>query len=543
MRIKLNSYQHESSSHNINSKNISKENIHSINLHIQSIIQARGVFNAAENRFTIYRQPFTTGTDIPQANDAEGIVTIRRNILIRDLAQTVWRLRNIEGSQTVHFALSKDVAAIIRATLHLSANRKISDRDIIRFALINQVTVLEADNKASLGQKMLEVIQTAIMNILLDPGVTPLQMLELMNEEVVGIYTQTTPEQTFDLYGHLEEEVPIQQVVNALTKRMNITLKRVVESHPLIAARVDCNALQQRSAACSGVPTLPKMGLIGAESTLGQLVENEIIKDIRKEMLKETLSEPKNETFKNLFWSYDELPANSLNNPLAMINRTASTLSSFTFLPNIVNTAMHWLSSPCALPYSDYLSKHAAAKPFLEKLFPRIFVSTNWAPPIAYRIGRHVAEPFGPNEKPCDHVILVVEPFTQASHIIIGDNGDCAAFYRVFERQRESGSADPNGRILVVYNLQIGVVQMASSSYSEYAVDRIIEEDLDLQKGIAQIKLLNSYSKFTEMQKQLLKSWIQDIGKEKARQAYFKTVLSHHPKPAKLWVLVEKLFE
>src|SRR5262249_51767828 len=52
-----------------------------------------------EERLTFLDQSHTTGADVTQKRDAVGLVTIGRNMLLRDLLQAVWRLRGLDKSQ------------------------------------------------------------------------------------------------------------------------------------------------------------------------------------------------------------------------------------------------------------------------------------------------------------------------------------------------------------------------------------------------------------------------------------------------------------
>ena len=51
-----------------------------------------------------------------QKETAVGLVTIGRNMLLRDLLQAVWRLRQIDKNQKIAFCLSEEVETIICQT-------------------------------------------------------------------------------------------------------------------------------------------------------------------------------------------------------------------------------------------------------------------------------------------------------------------------------------------------------------------------------------------------------------------------------------------
>ena len=54
-----------------------------------------------QERFTYYDQIHTTGSDIKQSPDAKAFVTISPTLILRDLLQGIWRLREIDKNQRI----------------------------------------------------------------------------------------------------------------------------------------------------------------------------------------------------------------------------------------------------------------------------------------------------------------------------------------------------------------------------------------------------------------------------------------------------------
>ena len=105
-----------------------------------------------EERLTFLDQSHTTGADVTQKLDAISIVTIGRNMLLRDLLQSVWRLRGLAKSQRVRFLVSEEVAGIIRQKLNLDTDHPIQLDAILQFVIANQASQQGRDNYKALKE-------------------------------------------------------------------------------------------------------------------------------------------------------------------------------------------------------------------------------------------------------------------------------------------------------------------------------------------------------------------------------------------------------
>ncbi|MBA3604351.1 MAG: hypothetical protein H0W50_12120, partial [Parachlamydiaceae bacterium] len=132
-------------------------------------------------RSTFLDQCHTTGADVKQKPNADGLVTIGGNMLLRDLLQAVWRLRGLEKAQRVKFIISKEVESIIRQslkknhaeslTMDLTLEKNIAPLcfdDILRFVITNQVKQQGKDNFKALRQELTSVVQSLLLDLLLD---------------------------------------------------------------------------------------------------------------------------------------------------------------------------------------------------------------------------------------------------------------------------------------------------------------------------------------------------------------------------------------
>jgi len=497
-----------------------------------------------EERFTIYRQPFTTGTHIEQSEDAEAFVTVGRNILMRDLSQTVWRMRKIERGQSVRFVVSKDVADVIRTTLGLDKTHKINDADIIRFAIYNETMQVKEDKFVSISQQMTEVIQKAVMDLLMDTTIPVEMVLELYNTAVEAIFSQTSPVDACDLYGQDEEEVPVAQAMEQILDQNRALLDAVLNSHQIFRERLDGEKIDEQMKACINLHGVKEMVTMPKQKDLGQLIELEKEKEKEKQKLKEQLQLDTSETefSKNKPWVYQEWKGSPPARDHAQnIHRRkgesqAASSSQVRQLPPPPNT-------PYSYPIEELLGKNEAITPLLPHLYSDIYVTTNWAPPMAYAEGAYVAQPFNDLGKPNQNLLVLMDTTTGRFDLVVGDTADIETFTKDLASDKATKQNLTEGRLTFIYNLDIGITQIGASTQTDGAVIDRCKNDLAFQGAIAQLKLLSGHFNFTKEQRKLLKQWIRQIGPEIAKTAYLNSVLAHSSNRDEIWMHVKELFE
>jgi hypothetical protein len=131
-----------------------------------------------EERLTFLDQSHTTGADVTQKRDAISLVTIGQNMLLRDLLQSVWRLRGLDKSQKVRFLISEEVSAIIRQALHLNEKAPIHFDQILSFVIANQAKQQGLDNYKALRQELALIPQSILLQVLLNETIAPIARLQ-----------------------------------------------------------------------------------------------------------------------------------------------------------------------------------------------------------------------------------------------------------------------------------------------------------------------------------------------------------------------------
>lgn len=117
---------------------------------------------------TYLDQNHSVGADHKQNQTAVGLVTIGKEMLLRDLLQSVWRLRGLDKGQKVQLVVTEEIANLIRDALKLNPEVKIGLKEIISYTVQNQVQRYKDDNVKALDLELDSLLQTQVLQLLLN---------------------------------------------------------------------------------------------------------------------------------------------------------------------------------------------------------------------------------------------------------------------------------------------------------------------------------------------------------------------------------------
>jgi len=189
---------------------------------------------AVDQRATFLDQSHTTGADVTQKRDAVGIVTISRNMLLRDLLQSSWRLRGLAQSQRVKFVITKEVEAIIRQATG-NAHGQIRFDDILRFVMINQTKQQGKDNFKALRQELANIPQSILMRVLVNKAISLEQKkktFEFLSEE----WIKDSCKRPGAVYGALTYKEHSQKVLDDERQRYMDRIDEIFKELPFLEA-------------------------------------------------------------------------------------------------------------------------------------------------------------------------------------------------------------------------------------------------------------------------------------------------------------------
>lgn len=161
------------------------------------------------DNITLYDQAHTFGADIKQDRKATAVVTIGENTFIRDLFQSVWRLRKLNQEQRVVLAVSNK----IKERILNGEKRELTKEDIYKFCLMNEARREADDNFRSEREKIQGLTKrTALSKTagLITDAVSDEQIIKIAKgiaSEEAELFIKVRPKETaYDQYAALKKE-------------------------------------------------------------------------------------------------------------------------------------------------------------------------------------------------------------------------------------------------------------------------------------------------------------------------------------------------
>lgn len=164
------------------------------------------------NRFTIYDQKRCTGANIAQDPEAEAFVTLHKTQTFRDLAQGVWRMREIEKGQQVHLVVTDEIRTIIASTLGKNP-LDLETNDLIDYSLRTQAQ-LQTRNGVKLIKQQLRALFEETCEALLKKAAPHLWHAEPYKSLILLSITELQ-DKPYQQYGKPVEEASALKVLTA----------------------------------------------------------------------------------------------------------------------------------------------------------------------------------------------------------------------------------------------------------------------------------------------------------------------------------------
>lgn len=173
-----------------------------------------------ERRFTFY--DITTGADVPQHMLAKAMVTVDKNITISSLSQAVWRLRKLEGLQTVTFAAKQEL---------LETFNEPSLGQLLRYAALNEAQKQITENYKAARDK----IDNKFKNII---DIHKLSLIPSQKSEFISLahpfIVLTEKNSAYDLFGGVTEIKEAEKVINDYIQSQLDSFRPIWEKTPAL---------------------------------------------------------------------------------------------------------------------------------------------------------------------------------------------------------------------------------------------------------------------------------------------------------------------
>ena len=168
---------------------------------------------------------------ISQKWNAIALVTIGHNMLLRDILQSVWRLRGLNKSQQVRFVVSEEVASIIRQKLSLKDNHPIGFDAILKFAISNQAAEQGIDNYKALKSEFANIPQTLMLNLMLNNKLSYKAKAQAFHY-LQSYWIHPAVFSAKDLYGKLSKEEDSTKILEKEKNQCLATIKHLFSKMP-----------------------------------------------------------------------------------------------------------------------------------------------------------------------------------------------------------------------------------------------------------------------------------------------------------------------
>ena len=237
--------------------------------------------------YTLYDQKHTTGSDIKQASNALAIVTIGKRTLLRDLLQSVWRLRGLDKSQQVKFTIDQEVEELVISRLGelgIKVTKPVQLEHLLLFVSYNQALLQGDNNFRALKHKTWEVVQQEVFKSFLDPSVDGEQLAALF-QTVSHLFVQKTTLSPWELFGR--PATLVDSKIVAIEQLETVVESQAFKSIPETSSKTLVKELERLIE--KTIPLLPGK-IFKSNAVYGREVEAETEKEMEKETEVETES-------------------------------------------------------------------------------------------------------------------------------------------------------------------------------------------------------------------------------------------------------------
>ncbi|MBA2367894.1 MAG: DUF3638 domain-containing protein [Candidatus Protochlamydia sp.] len=430
-----------------------------------------------DQRRTFMDQAHTTGADVPQGLNAIGLVTIGENMLLRDLLQSVWRLRGLDKGQRVQFVVSDKVKGMINQELGRKEEEEVAYKEILKFVIHNQAKQQGKDNFAALKKELRSIPQMILLGVLMHSDI-PLEQQKQVYTELRSTWIQPAAQRPRELFGKIALERETKFVVEEEMKQAASGLESLFIKFPWLEEKGfnkkefenDVKSIIQRMQ--DSLPSIVVSPLSDDENTVE--VEQELKAEEETQVEMEVHSEEKK---KDLGLKRGRLvPVEILNEE---IFAEASKQPYFTL-------KLFFEQDPSLKPYANAF-----------KGIDLVLNVLQW-----------------PKENPQIKDLQLFGANRTPLHFVqINENGTSIKLL-------SQNEADENNESL--YHLTHGIVNRNDERFLT----------AEVRKQIVQARFLNGDSHYSKAELELLRNWLKEEGVGKMRDLFKKQILSGFPNKA-----------
>lgn len=470
--------------------------------------------------------PKTTGSDVRTAPDEIAVVILGQNTILRDIQQTLWRLREYDKGQTARFAMESENEGVVRLNLGLVTGHPITGnlqiKHILQNAAYTQAMQVGDDNTRSLKSRLNAAMMHRVWDNMLDPSFSDQEVVDLMRE-AQPLYVSNTLARPYQMYGKPKTMRPKEEVAQ---EWLNEALK-----HPVLSAldpiQEESAVEEMRKTHQKAISSLPSHLLAAKHYGFEHEVQKETKKE--KEVLKETLTQTQTEvdTLKDYSeplpkdWMIDVFPWKDEGLFTEGYFSNLIDLTTTTYISNIFSGKrnMHGSLTTESQPIVtlDLFAKAAkGSHNFSPDYSPNLLSSVNLSP--IHKHPHSLAAPYSRVQE-YPRVFVVIQTETRLQSMLITENEE-QRFRELLSNDRTHKGSGKRELKIALYDLETGVTAQSSDP-----IDFIsLEKDPEFLMQTVQLKFYAGISHYSKDEIPVLREWIQKCGVENMHH-YFNTIV------------------
>lgn len=460
--------------------------------------------------------PKTTGSDVRTAPDEITVVILGPNTVLRDIQQSLWRLREYDKGQTARYVIDSDDGEIIRQTLSQLTGKPLNGELLIKHILQNAVykhaLQVGDDNTRSLKLRFGAALMHQVWDKVLDQAFSDEEIIKIMHQ-AESLYLSKTIVRPYEMYGKPKmlrprEEVAKEWLENTFQSPIVNTFKQSEQK----AILHEMNGISQKA-----LPSLPSH--VMATQHFG--FEREVQVHTQKETHKETQTQTETDvdtdidTQKDL---YKPLPSDWKEELFTWSDENVFTEKYFSH--DVSNRVFHNLQLTSQPIVSlDWFVKATTSNEFSPDYSSNVFSSLNLSP--IHKYPHTLAKPYSRVQE-YPRVFLVIQSPTDPNNIrsLLITETEEKRFRELLSKDQNNQATDKKELKIALYDLITGVTAESK--------DRInftsLEENPEFLMQKIQLKFYAGISQYSKEEMPVLGEWIQSCGVENMKK-YFKSVV------------------
>lgn len=472
--------------------------------------------------------PKTTGSDVRTAPDEVAVVILGQNTILRDIQQTLWRLREYDKGQTARFAMDSENEAVVRLNLGLVTGHPITGNLQIKHTLQNavytQAMQVGDDNTRSLKSRLNAAMMHRVWDNMLDPALPDQGVVDLM-WEAQPLYVSNTLTRPYHMYGKTKALRPREEVTQ---EWLNKALKNPVLA-ALDPAQQESAVDEMRKTHQKATPSLPSHLLVAKHFGFEHEVQKEVRKE--KEVLKETLTQTQTEvdTLKDYSeplpkdWKVDLFPWKDEGLFTEGYFSNLIDLATTTYISNLISGkrdmygSLNTESHPI-VPLNIFVGAAEEPGDFSPNYSQNLLSSVNLSP--IHKRPHPLAVPYSRVQE-YPRVFIVIQTETGLQSMLITENEE-KRFRELLSNDRTNKGSGKREVKIALYDLETGVAAQSSDPIDFTS----LEKDREFLMQKVQLKFYAGMSHYSKVEVPALREWIQKCGEENMHHYFTSIVLT-----------------